>query len=425
MGYTPSDKTSLGLTFSYLNCNQGKPPIDNANAKDSFAKTLKYERENNAENYSTQLAFEQGFDNPFSLKGWIFYNQLNLLQNGYDNANYNSQAKKGAYSNNSTTGIGGGNLQARYDLKEFGSATLGFMTESDDWRANGFKLQGSPVVNQSINGRQSFQLYSSLFEYNVMPIQHLGVTLGLGLHWQDRDNGNYDDYSYLIGTYYDLFKDTRIRASNARKIRFPTISDLYDPVNGNPDLKPEESIHYELSLEQRLPAKTLFSLTGFYADAHNFIEQDNSTQINENFDKYRFKGFEVAAENRFVDNLMLKASYTYLDAKNVGSDSNVDQLQYRPRDKYTLEGNYRFSWGASLYASVSYIGNQTYYDQTNTQSNTLPSYTLMDIKLSQSLIPNSLDVYLGARNLFDINYEQSYGLPQAGRTVYGGVEYRF
>jgi len=34
-------------------------------------------------------------------------------------------------------------------------------------------------------------------------------------------------------------------------------------------------------------------------------------------------------------------------------------------------------------------------------------------------------VYVGANNLFDATYEESYGIPQAGRTVYGGVTVRF
>jgi vitamin B12 transporter len=33
-------------------------------------------------------------------------------------------------------------------------------------------------------------------------------------------------------------------------------------------------------------------------------------------------------------------------------------------------------------------------------------------------------VYLGVSNLLDRNYETSYGFPQAGRFVYGGIELR-
>jgi len=38
---------------------------------------------------------------------------------------------------------------------------------------------------------------------------------------------------------------------------------------------------------------------------------------------------------------------------------------------------------------------------------------------------DGLSVYLGADNLLDEDYEQSYGLPQPGRTAYAGLEYSF
>jgi len=34
-------------------------------------------------------------------------------------------------------------------------------------------------------------------------------------------------------------------------------------------------------------------------------------------------------------------------------------------------------------------------------------------------------VYAGVDNLFDEDYEESYGLPQAGRLLYTGLVYKF
>ena len=430
VGYSPSDRTSLGWTFSYLRGEQGKPPVVNADPYDWFAKPLKFERENDAENFSTQFAASHRLDGPLSLKGWIYFNQLRLLENRYDNANYDSQELKGAQRSDATTRIAGANLQVGCDLEEFGSATLGLMTEADDWQADGFTVKKkSEDTEELIKGpfdeARDFQIYSALLEYNVSPIRNLGITLGLGLHWQDLDSGRYDDYSYLIGAYYDLFQGTRLRASHARKIRFPTIRDLYDIDSGNPDLTPEETLHYEAGLEQRLPAQTVVSLTGFTVDAYDFIEQNNLTQRSQNFDKYLFRGFEVSAENRFVENLFVRVSYTFLDAINRGSDSPVEELQYRPGDKVAAEGCYRFSWGTSLYASVVYSGDQVFYDKYSVLKSHLTGFTVVDVKVSQSMVKNTMDIYVGVRNLMDEDFEESYGLPQAGRTLYGGVAYRF
>ena len=47
------------------------------------------------------------------------------------------------------------------------------------------------------------------------------------------------------------------------------------------------------------------------------------------------------------------------------------------------------------------------------------------MKFDQALLNGLLDVYVGADNLFDKNYEQSYGFPAAGRMIYGGVAVNF
>ena len=100
-------------------------------------------------------------------------------------------------------------------------------------------------------------------------------------------------------------------------------------------------------------------------------------------------------------------------------------MQYRPGDKVTASAAYRFSWGTSIYASVMYLGDQYFYDKNQVEKKGLGDYTVVDLKVTQNIYQDKWDVYAGVKNLFDENYEQSYGLPQAGRTIYGGVEYKF
>ena len=47
------------------------------------------------------------------------------------------------------------------------------------------------------------------------------------------------------------------------------------------------------------------------------------------------------------------------------------------------------------------------------------------MKVSQKVLKDKVTLYCGVDNLLDENYEQSYGLPQAGRYIYGGIELRF
>ncbi len=158
----------------------------------------------------------------------------------------------------------------------------------------------------------------------------------------------------------------------------------------------------------------------------DYIEKNDSTNLYENNQKYRFKGIEVSLENHLIEALYLKVGYTYMETKDLSAGTEVDQLQYRPRDKVTFEARYRFPFGLSAYTDMLYVGNQYYYSKKSPLlKEKLDDFTLFNVKLEQALFNNRLSLYLGANNLFDQIYEESYGFPQAGRTVYGGVEVRF
>jgi len=101
-------------------------------------------------------------------------------------------------------------------------------------------------------------------------------------------------------------------------------------------------------------------------------------------------------------------------------------LQYRPRHKLTLEGKYTFYFGFSVYANIIYNADQIYYSRSEPlQKRELDNFAIVNLKFDQTFLNGLLDVYVGADNLFDKNYEESYGFPAEGRVVYGGVAVNF
>jgi outer membrane cobalamin receptor len=54
----------------------------------------------------------------------------------------------------------------------------------------------------------------------------------------------------------------------------------------------------------------------------------------------------------------------------------------------------------------------------------MSDYVVVNMKLSQKILKDRLNLYVGVDNLFDANYETSYGFPQPGRFIYGGLEFR-
>ena len=218
-----------------------------------------------------------------------------------------------------------------------------------------------------------------------------------------------------------------MRFNHARKIRFPSIKQLYDGDAGNEDLDTEVTLHYEAGISQQLPFGALLGLTGFIIDAEDFIEKDEYDE-NRNYQDIRIKGIESDLSLSPVAELRLRFAITWLDTEDRSSDSQRDELQYRPEWNLTAETRYRFRFGLTAYASVQHIADQYFYDDDGKEpleKKELDDFTIVKLKLSQQISDTGMELYAGVNNLFDEDYEESYGLPQPGRTIYGGFEYRF
>jgi vitamin B12 transporter len=430
LGWAPTANTQLGLALQYRKDRYGIPPITNSDANDPFTKKEKFDRVDHLEGIAAQLAFDQKLPGPFGARGWVHYNRLDTKENRYDDAGFSTQAAKGATRSDSTTETAGVNLQLKADLGRSGTATLALIADNSDWQADGFEITGSKkaVTNTPFDLQRDVQIYTAALQYEVQPWESLGIVLGAAQHAQVRNERDDDGTSYELGIYYDPLPGTRLRANHTRKIRFPSIRQLYEVNSGNSRLSAESTLNYEAGVEQQLPAATILTVTGFLIDAQDFIEKNDATSRFENFQDYRFQGFEIAAETRAVQNLFFRVAYSYLDSEDRSSGSEKDELQHRPRDKFTVEARYRFPGGMTAQGSLLYVGNQYFYDSDNVaplQKKQLNDYTVVDVKLSQDLVGGQVNLYAGANNLLDQDYEQSYGLPQPGRTLYAGARYRF
>jgi outer membrane cobalamin receptor len=71
------------------------------------------------------------------------------------------------------------------------------------------------------------------------------------------------------------------------------------------------------------------------------------------------------------------------------------------------------------------VANQYTYNDDATEKKRMDDFTVVDLKISQSFLDKALSVYAGVNNLFDEDYEESYGFPRPGRTLYCGIDYAF
>ncbi len=418
-GFQATRDLHLALTMGYVQGEYGKP-AGTLTTADPFASTPRYQRIDNLEGFSVQLAANYTPSGPLSLRAWGYHNRMDQHERSYDNATYSTISRRNSYDVRTDSRIQGLTMQPKVDLGRGGVITASLGVENNKWENAGYIITNNSGARASADLVARFDVFSLSTQYEISPVTNLGLVFGYGHYWQDRSEVSDDDFSIMAGAHYDFPTSTRLKAAFQRNVRFPTLEQLYATDGGNPTLTAEISRQYEVGVEQKLPGNSLLSVTGFRNDVKDFIEKISSLSVNN--DEYRFYGVEVAAETRFVDNLTLRASYSYLDSKDKSDGATRDELQYRPKSTVSFEGWYDFPFGLTPYVSLQHVANQVTYDRaTNSIAYKMDNFTLVNLKLSQKLLKNRLNVYFGVDNLFDENYETSYGFPKAGRFIYGGV----
>jgi outer membrane cobalamin receptor len=260
-----------------------------------------------------------------------------------------------------------------------------------------------------------------------MPVgDAMGVVAGVGYSKQSRDGGRSDDgVSFLLGADYRFGDATTLRGSTSRKLRYPTLRDLYAADRGNPDLSAETTYTYDLALRHEFASAGL-ALEGvlFRIDAEDFIERVPGG-ITQNFEEYRFTGVELTAAYGGFERLDVSGSYTYMDSENRSSGTDTTTLQNRPEHKFSLRVDYQLTdalrlGGTYLYVADSYTLSRT----TPTTTRELGDYGVLDLDGSILMMQGRLRAYARIRNVLDEDYEESFGFPQPGRAYVLGAEFR-
>lgn len=428
------ERLRLGLIMSGFSGRYGRPPGVIDNSDDPFARNPTFERVDDYDGFSGQLAGSYELTQRLDLRSWAFVHSYDELENRYDDSTYTSMddpTVRGTYRRETGTTLTGVALQTEYDAGGLGRVTTAISAQRDDWDLDlvirDVREGGGSFGTRTVRDSRRLQRFMAAAEYQVRPSAQLGLVAGYAHHWLDKDSGAGDDAgSLVVGAYYDLGNHMRARASFARKVRFPTIRQLYDEDGGNPDLQTERSFNYELGIERRFAGQSAVALTLYRRDVREYIERPTQGAQFENYDRYRFQGLELSAETRFRPDLFLRAGYSLMDTEDRSPGAAREELQYRPRHKFTLEGRKRFHFGLRPSLSILHIADQVFYSRREpVEQRQLNDYTLVDLRLAQSLRQAPAEIYLGVDNLLDEAYEEAYGFPQARRTLYGGISLRF
>ncbi len=223
-----------------------------------------------------------------------------------------------------------------------------------------------------------------------------------------------------------------------RKSRFPSLRESYSDGLGrfvkNPDIKAETANDTELGFEYIIPKGRLFVnflLTYLYDGIVRTVvsTNDGNMFMRINKDQIRTYGAEIEGSYNLSKYLDCGFSFSYLNSfgkNDVGEYS--DTLEYRPEIIANLYINSSLSQNLNLLLEATSIANEYGLQDGNPYFQKLPSYLLINFRFSYTyhqLQNSELEFFARANNLFDKLYYTQFGLPEAGREFFVGLNYKF
>lgn len=214
-----------------------------------------------------------------------------------------------------------------------------------------------------------------------------------------------------LGAVWELPNGTTVlKANYSQGFKPPSFFALGFPIGGNPDLKPEQSTNYELTLVQAFDNQAgSLEVSIFRTEYQNLVDFDTNTFTNINRGSIVISGIEPTLKLRIAAGLRAQVGITALQ---INEKDGLAPLRNRPESKATAGMVWDIDERSSLFAVASYTGS--FIDRSNpTGDIDMPSYTSFDMAYSIQL--GWARVKLAVDNLFGSNYEQFVGFPAMDR----------
>ena len=279
--------------------------------------------------------------------------------------------------------------------------------------------------------KQSIDVTSAVVDYQGLSSEQLSWFLSARYD----DNSDFDDaWTGRAAVAYALSDATQLRASVGSARKNPTFTERFGffPTTfvGNPDLKPERSVSYELGLGQSLFDDAVDLQLSWYRqdlkdEINGFVPLGGGLATAENLDgKSERRGVEASASWAISEQIDLSASYTYLDANEELTPGAEEPEVRRPRHVGSVQGAYRSSDGrfdTTLTADYSGTRTDLFFPPVPPFVETvqLGTYWLVDLT-AQYQVTDALTLVVRGQNLLDEDYEEVFGYNTLGRSAYVG-----
>jgi vitamin B12 transporter len=250
------------------------------------------------------------------------------------------------------------------------------------------------------------------------------LTLNSGIR-ADISQGFQPRISPRIGASYHLFPFLQIRGGYGKGFKLPSLSSLGDPLIGNPNLRPETSIGWDLGLDYHTPSEEFTAtLEYFHNRFRNLIDLDPE-QLNQgiiqlaNIEEATTKGWNIFLSLSSIPRVSLQASLTHLSTRMAETGM---PLRNRPKWYGWLGVGLTLSPTVNLKSQITWDSSSLDF-QVPTQTTRVGGFAKADVTLNYHPFA-AWRCYAALENVTNSSYEQFRGFPSQPFTFRLGLEYR-
>jgi vitamin B12 transporter len=220
---------------------------------------------------------------------------------------------------------------------------------------------------------------------------------------------------------YFFTKEWRMNVNYGTGFRAPTFNDLYYPGYGNPAVQPEKSKNTEMGLHYEKPDLE-GHIVAFSNSISNLIQVSNSNcpvgtgvfGCASNVSSAKITGLAISGMSQ-ISHFNLKGSFTQQNPVNESTNSTLIKQAKQYGNLSTEYMQRKFTGGVGL----TFSGRRDDYLGENTG---MGGYTIYNVYANYQL-ENDWSLFARWNNVFNKDYQLSYGYNTPGSNVFVGLRY--
>lgn len=391
-----------------------------------------------------------GLTDSVTLKTRAYYNRFDNLLQAFNDRTQSTQTLPRAFDSYYEDEAYGGSAELAVKVSEIDTLKLAAHFRRD--RHVEFQTVFSPARFTEPDQVATEDTGSLAVENSLALTPALNLTVGAGYDWRDlRRAEDWTGTSAAAGSYviypirdshawngqaaldWQVAEGQALFARVSSRTRFPTIferfSSRFGGATSNPDLDAERATNWEVGGSGRWAGIDAEAAL-FYSDLTDsivsvpFLFNGQAVSQSRNAGSGTMKGLELSLAVAVDDALTLGGNYTFTD-RDIDDPSNAAfRATGVPKHKAFLYAQWSPVEALRVIPSLDLASDRWTVNTAGTLYYQTGDYALANLRVEYSLT-DGIDVGIGARNLFDANYQLADGFPEEGRSYSLNVRARY